>query len=652
MQGVLVVFNIPLDNEYTYSLPPEMEGERLFGKRVVVPFGRSEKTGFVIEDLSSLDDTPYEIKEIKRVVDEEVLFTPELVSLARWMKSMYFSSVGTNISLMVPSGRRESEYSPFDNISSFSPVSELTDEQNRALKRLREDKEGVFYLFGVTGSGKTEVYLRRAEEVIKEGKEVIYLVPEITLTHQLKGEVYHRFNGRVAILHSLLTPSQKLKEWKRIISGEVDIVIGARSSVFAPCLKLGLIILDEEHEASYKSGSNPRYSARQIAQHRASITHSQFIMGSATPSMEAWKLMKSQKINSIVMKNRIGKARYPKVSIVDMNGEEKEISETLEKEIRRALSKKRGVILFLNRRGFSYGYVCKNCGHVIECPNCSVSLTYHKKEKKLICHTCGYSTNLIKTCPVCGSHELAASGFGTERAEEEVKLLFPQSRVVRLDTDVSKSSKEKTAEILKDFREGNIDILLGTQMIAKGLNFPLVSLVGVLNADSSLSLPDFRAGERTFSLLYQVSGRAGRYSDDGRVIIQTRQSLNRAIVCVEENRVDDFYTSELTQRRETLFPPYTRLINLTVRSKSEDKARLASQIIEETALRLNSDEDIEIFSSSPCLVEKQAQQWRYHVLLRSTRIAPLLHLTRRILSEIKLPNNAHLEVDVDPVSML
>lgn len=653
MKWVSVVLNIPLNNVYTYLVPPKEEETSLFGKRVVVPFGKMEKTGFVIEELDKIEENDYEIKPIKRVIDKEAVFTKELIELAEWMTHMYLSSVGVNLSLMIPSGRRESEYSAFDNISSFSPVEKLTDEQSRALSILREKKDEAVYLFGVTGSGKSEVYLRRAEDVIKEGKQVLYLVPEITLTHQLRGEVYNRFNKRVAILHSSLTPSQRLKEWMRIINGEVDVVIGARSSVFAPCPKLGLIVLDEEHETSYKSGSTPRYSARQVAQYRAGKLGVQLIMGSATPSMEAWRLMKSQKITSIVMKNRIGEARYPRIKVVNMVGEERNISQSLEEEIRYALSQKRGVILFLNRRGFSYGYVCKSCGHILQCPNCSVSLTYHKKDMRLVCHTCGYSSPLIKTCPVCNSRDLVPSGFGTEMAEEEVRLLFPNSRIERLDTDSIKGDKEKTAQILKEFKEGKIDILLGTQMIAKGLNFPLVSLVGILNADSSLSLPDFRAGERTFSLLYQVAGRAGRYRDDGRVVIQTMQPLAKAIVCVAENRLEDFYDSELSERRETLFPPYTRLINLTIRSKSEEKARDSAEALGCCAEKLAlNNEDIEIFSPSPCLIEKQAQRWRYHVLLRSTKISALLSFTSELLSSFKVPSGAHLEVDVDPISML
>ncbi len=653
MKWVEVILPVPFNMSFTYSVPEKLEDECVFGRRVVVPFGRGEKTGFVVKETDSIESVDYEIKPVRRVVDKTAVFTRDLLETAEWMNEMYLSPVGVNLSSMIPSGRRESEYSPFNTISTFSRVEHLTDEQTAALEKLRNGKKGIYYIFGITGSGKSEVYLRRAEDIIAEGKQVLYLVPEITLTHQLSGEVYSRFGGRVAVLHSALTPSQRLKEWLRIENGEVDIVIGARSSVFAPFSNLGLIIIDEEHEGAYKSGSAPRYHARQVAQYRAQKCGAELIMGSATPSLEAWRLMREQKLTAVVMRSRIGEGKFPRVNVVNMTGETRFISPVLESEIRKALDNRKGVILFLNRRGFSYGYVCSSCGHVIECPNCSVSLTYHKTGRRLVCHTCGYSTPLLKTCPKCRSRDLMPSGFGTEMAEEEVRQLFPSKRIERLDTDSVNGDKTKVQAVLEDFREGRIDILLGTQMIAKGLNFPLVSLVGVLNADSSLALPDFRAGERTFDLLYQVAGRAGRYRDDGLVIIQTRQSSAPAISKVALNKVEEFYDAELSERRETGFPPYSRLVNLTLRSRSEEKAKESADKLEKLAVSLsNGFEDIEIFSASPCLIEKMANQWRYHVLLRCTRIGELLAFTRKLTSEYKIPYSVHLEIDVDPQSVL
>lgn len=654
MKYLSVVVSGPFNTAFTYSVKDEDERETFFGKRVIVPFGKGEKTGFVIKEEISEEkkDENFEIKNIKRVVDKEAVFNKDLLQIAEWMEKMYLSPLGTNLSIMIPSGRRESEASPFSSVSSFAPIKELSKEQEKALSTLRNNDKNTYYLFGVTGSGKSEVYLRRAEDVIKEGGQVLYMVPEITLTHQLTNEVYSRFSERVAIIHSKLSPSQRLKMWNQIQRGDVDIVIGARSSVFAPFKNLKLIIIDEEHESSYKSGSTPRYHARQIAQFRAQLSSCQLIMGSATPSLEAWRLIREQRMASITMNNRIGEGRYPKISIVNMAGENRNISQRLEDEIRETLNEKRGVILFLNRRGFSYGYVCSSCSHIIECPNCSISLTYHKKDKRLVCHTCGYSTPLIKSCPICNSRDLIPSGFGTELAEEEVRSLFPTARIERLDTDRVSGDKEKVGEIIERFKNGEIDILLGTQMIAKGLNFPLLKLVGVLNADSSLSLPDFRAGEHTFSLLHQVAGRAGRYSDDGKVIVQTTQPLARAITALSTNNVEYFYDRELSERREIIFPPYSRLVNLTIRGKNEERVKEASLLLERKADEINDSEDVEVFASSPCLVEKMAGQFRYHVLLRSTRIGELLSFTSYLLQLYKLPYGLHIEVDVDPLSIL
>lgn len=650
MRYASVILSLPFDGIYSYSFE---DLNVFFGVRVIVPFGKREMTGFVVGVQDEIPDGGFEIKSIKRVVDKEPVFNESLYELAKWMSNMYLSSVGENLSMMIPSGRRESEMSSFFSPASFSPIERLTEDQRRAIDILRRDEEGTYYLFGVTGSGKSEVYLRRAEDVIEKGKQVLYMVPEITLTHQISNDVYNRFQGKVAILHSSLTPSQRLKAWRGIMSGEVSLVIGARSSVFAPFSDLGLIIIDEEHDTSYKSGSTPRYHARQVAQHRAAKEKAQLIMGSATPSMEAWKLMLERRVKSISMPNRIGDGRFPEIKVVNILNQKRNISEELESAIRGALKDGKGVLLFLNRRGYSYNYICNTCGEVITCPNCSVSLTYHKKSRRLECHTCGYSQSLTKTCPSCLSKDLSPRGFGTENIEEEVSALFPQAKVARLDTDVVEGDKEKVHSILEGFKNGDIDILLGTQMIAKGLNFPKVSLIGVLNADSSLNLPDFRAAERTFSLLHQVAGRAGRFRADGTVIIQTSQPLAPAIRYASLNDLEEFYRVELRNRKETIFPPYSRLVNLTVRGKNEEKVRAEAERIESLACELEkSFEEVEIFSASACLIEKQAMNYRYHVLLRCDNMSMLLRFVRALLDRYKVPRAMYLEVDVDPAVLL
>ncbi len=655
MKYALVLLDLPYEASYSYLVPSGMEEKAVFGTRAVVPFGRRKMTGFIIGVSGEKPEGDYELREIERVIDSSPVFNESLLDLAGWMSRMYFSPRGLNLSMMIPSGRRESEMSPFFEPSSFKAIEHLSPGQEHALEVLRKSPDRVFYLFGVTGSGKSEVYLRRAEDMIREGRQVLYMVPEITLSEQLSDEVYSRFAGRVAILHSALTPSQRLKAWHGIMSGEIDIVIGARSSVFAPFRSLGLIILDEEHETSYKSGSAPRYHARQVAEYRARKENAVLVMGSATPSLEAWNMMAERRIRRIDMPERIGEGRYPEVMVVNSLKEKRNITKELEEAIRRALAEKRGVILFLNRRGYAYNYVCASCGHTITCPNCSVSLTYHKREKRLVCHTCGFSEPLVTVCPECLSRDLSPRGYGTENIEEEARSLFPYARIARLDTDVAEKGRGRTQEILQGFREGRIDILLGTQMIAKGLNFPLVSLVGVLNADSSLSIPDFRAAERTFDLLHQVAGRAGRYRDDGFVIIQTAQPFSPAITAVEENDLEMFYRKELQERKATGFPPYSRLLNITFRGRNEEKVRMASEALGEAASALEEREeygDIEVFSPSPCLIERKAQYYRYHLLLRSVSASLLLRFAHELVGAFKVPSSVHMEIDMDPVSLM
>lgn len=648
-----VIVALPFDAIYTYNIPDKLKDSVVFGIRVIVPVGKREMTGFVVSVGDAEPEGKFTIRDIKRVVDKTPVFNEDLFDISKWMSRMYFSSIGENLSMMIPSGRRESSAYTFSSEVSFKPIESLTEDQKRALDKLRKAPRETFYIYGVTGSGKSEVYLRRIEDIIKEGKQALYLVPEITLSHQLSTEVASRFEGKVAILHSALTPSQRLKAWRQIQEGEVSLVIGARSSVFAPFKSLGLIVIDEEHDTSYKSGNTPRYHARQVAQYRAQKEQIQLIMGSATPSLEAWRLITEQKMKSISMPNRIGEGHFPKITVVNILKEKRNISTELELAIRETLKEKKGVILFLNRRGFSYNYICSSCGHVITCPNCSLSLTYHKKRGRLVCHTCGYSEPLVKSCPECGAYDLVPRGFGTENVYEEAVSLFPGARVERLDTDVVNGDKKKAQEIIDDFREGKIDILLGTQMIAKGLNFPLVSLVGIINADSTLSIPDFRAAERTFELLQQVSGRVGRYRDDGRVIIQTTQPTVPAIQCATSNDLEYFYKLELEERRHTLFPPYSRLVNLTLRGRDRDKVESSISDLESMAFELEEGfPDVEIFSASPCLIEKQALNYRYHLLLRSNNIQALLNLTRQLLSQFKVESSLYLEIDVDPIALM
>ncbi|MDA3940175.1 MAG: primosomal protein N', partial [Spirochaetia bacterium] len=563
---IQVVFNTPVNGSFTYL---STEKECLTGFRVVATFGRRSLTGFVISESSFKPPGDFKIKPITRVVDKNVLFDRKEIDLAEWIASMYFCSLGEALSSMLPGGRRDSRTPAFDSEDPVSVIPRtLSQEQIIAVEEITSSDKKLLYLYGITGSGKTEVFLQAAERVIEEGGSVIYLVPEISLTHQLTNQVQSRFQHRVAILHSALTPSQRLVEWQKIKRGEAVLIIGARSAVFAPAVKLGLIIIDEEHEGSYKSGSTPRYHARQVAMKRASFSSARLVMGSATPSIEAYQLMEKGIIQRLNLTKRLSGGVIPLNRIIDMKGTSGPLSRELINEMKITHAKGKQTILFLNRRGFSYFFHCKTCGWDMECKHCSVSMTYHKNTNRMICHYCGSVRLPVSICPSCNSLDVGYSGFGTELVEDEVKKFFPNLSIARIDSD-SVKKKGLLAQTLKDFKDKKIDILLGTQMVAKGLNFPGVRLVGIVLADSGLHLPDFRAGERTFSLITQVSGRAGRYSTDGLVLIQTYDPENSAIRMAADNKQEAYYKDEIVKRKSLGFPPFSRLFRLVFRGVKE-----------------------------------------------------------------------------------
>lgn len=650
-----VAVPVPLKQEFTYSFDDGVLNV-VPGIRVMVPFGRREVQGYVVDVLDSKPDVGFEIKAVSKAIDKEPLFGKREYELALWMERFYFSSRGEILDVMIPGGRRDSSFGALDF---GEPVSNedvfLTAEQSGAIETVMNASSGLFYLFGVTGSGKTEVFLQCAERVIAQGGQVIYLVPEITLTHQLAVQVMERFKNNVAILHSGLTDSQRIAQWRRIKRSEVSLVIGARSAVFAPCENLRMIIIDEEHENSYKSGNDPRYHARQVSQKRIADCHGKLLMGSATPSLEAWHLMKDpSRMTRIDLSSRVGGGCMPKVEIADMTHEDGIFGKTLQLEMARTLGAGKQVILFLNRRGYSYYFHCRSCGYELKCPHCDVAMTYHKKTGTLKCHYCGYTQKPTRVCPVCGSLDVMYSGFGTEQVEQEVQRLFPQYRTARLDTDVVSKDRKIIQKTLDEFRAGSLDILIGTQMVAKGLNFPNVQLVGIVLADSGLLVPDFRAEERTFDLLVQVAGRSGRADSNGRVVVQTRMKDNPAIVMASKGQVEAFFDNELKLRRDLGFPPFSRMVNLVVRSP---KAEVARGFAESLASELSGKAaffgfDVQVYGANECPIEKIRANFRFQVLLRSFKPSDMLSLLENVLSYTSVPSSAVLEIDVDPVDLL
>ena len=675
MQYLEVILNLPVNQGFTYSyIPPEKEKPELvpeIGKRAEIMFGNKKTQGFIINIQDTIPANcpvePGKIKPIKRVIDKEPLFGKDLIEMATWVSRYYLCTLGEAVFSMIPSGRRETSAGGFgfEEEVGEKKRNELSEEQAKAVDNIfstsgllssaRNDdtKTSLFhYLYGPTGSGKTEVFLSLAEKILETEKGVIYLVPEIGLTAQVVQSVRERFGNTAAVLHSGLTPSQRLTEWHRIMHKEARVVIGARSAVFAPVPDLGLIIIDEEHDGSYKSGNNPRYHARQVAMHRCTTLKIPLLMGSATPSVEAWYGMQTGSIIRHTLTKRLAGGEMPHISCIDLSYFPGDgcISKPLEEQINKTLEKKHQAILFMNRRGFTHFFRCNQCGFELKCKNCSVPLTYHKVENRLRCHYCGWSTYPPESCPQCGSFDIGSSGFGTEYIEAETRAKFPNARIVRLDTDVLKN-KEELITTLEDFRNGKYDIMLGTQMVAKGLNFPKLELVGVILADAGLHMPDFRAGERTFSLITQVAGRAGRYFPDGKVIVQTYSPGKGPVLYACQNRIEDFYGSELAEREMLDFPPFSRLLRLVFRSFNKalaaETARDAVRILSDGAPR-----GMEIIGPAECPIEKINSSWRYQILLKGSSIIPLQTAARKLLFDYTHNQNVYIEYDVDPVSLL
>ncbi|KGR92125.1 primosomal protein N' [Ureibacillus massiliensis 4400831 = CIP 108448 = CCUG 49529] len=537
----------------------------------------------------------------------------------------------------------------------------LTDEQENALQKITNSIKNriseTFLLHGITGSGKTEVYLQAIEQCLLEGKEAIVLVPEISLTPQMTDRFRSRFGELVAVMHSGLSVGEKYDEWRKIHEGKVKVVVGARSAVFAPFRNVGIFILDEEHESTYKQEDAPRYHARDVAIWRSEYYQCPVILGSATPSLESFARAKKNVYTLLTLKERALKQSLPTVHVVDMrnelkNGNRSMFSESLVEAIRTRLEKKEQMVLFLNRRGYSSFVMCRDCGTVVQCENCDISLTYHRSNEKLKCHYCGYEQRVPKTCPQCQSDHIRYFGTGTQKVEEELTKLFPEAKVLRMDVDTTKT-KGSHEEILEAFGKGHADILLGTQMIAKGLDFPNITLVGVLSADTSLHLPDFRSAEKTFQLLTQVSGRAGRHQLPGEVIIQTYTPEHYAIELAKEQQYEPFYEREMWMRHQAGYPPYYYLALVQI---SHEDIMLASEYAQKTVdfLRSNLSFNVSIIGPTASSISRVQNRYRYQCLIKY-KVEP--NLIETFIQLIKLyrsdwiKKGILLTVDLNPSSI-
>ncbi len=542
---------------------------------------------------------------------------------------------------------------PFGTDGGGASQKPLTDEQRAAADKIMNEEGEVFVLRGVTGSGKTEVYMELAAEYISRGKQIIILVPEIALTSQITDRFYRRFGSAVAVMHSALSMGERLDEWRRIKRGDAKIIVGARSAIFAPCERLGLIIIDEEHEASYKSETTPRYHAKNIALMRARLCGCKVVLSSATPSVETYYMAKQGIYRLAEIKERYNKKPLPEVEIVDMRKELKEgnktvLSRRLACELSENLKNGEQSILLLNRRGYSTFVSCRSCGYVFTCPHCSVSMTYHLRGNSLVCHLCGYTAPLPTVCPSCGSTKLKDFGRGTQKAEAQLNDIFPDARIIRMDVDTT-AGKHGHEKIIESFARDGAGILIGTQMVAKGLDFSGVTLVGVLAADSSLNMNDFRAAERTFNLIAQVCGRAGRGEKAGRAIVQTYSPDNSTLRLAAKQDYEGFYNEEIEYRRTFCYPPFCRLVNIVFTSSVRDEAANAAEKAFDELKRSVEGRGLKaaVYGGGEAPIAKIQNRYRFRVWLKCASIKEVFPLLERIAKKNNERDGTDVSVAID-----
>ena len=701
---------LPLARTFIYKLTTQVET----CCRVVVPFRKRDVEGFVV---GFRKDAPpdIEVHEIGSVLDAIPLLRPDVFNLCRWVADYYTTPIGEVLKAALPPGIsakhveglrhspprrggvdapskakaqtgwreapvRQGEASIEDrqDISAelTTPARQLllscraspplrggelvmTPDQTKALSTINSTPGfRPILLHGVTGSGKTEIYMQAVEHFLAAGKTSLILVPEIGLTPQLTDRFAKRFPNQIAILHSSLTRRQRIDEWLRIYRGEVPIVIGTRSAVFAPLGNLALIVVDEEHETSYKQEEVPRYHARDTAVMRAKLAGAAVVLGSATPSMESFHNAASQKYDYVMLTTRVEGRPLPAVEIVNMReeyaaeGKQVVLSRRLLEAINARLDRGEQTMILLNRRGYATFLLCRHCGFTFQCNSCSVAMTYHRSIEKLLCHYCGLARRPPARCPECDSEYIHYVGEGTERLEAELKCRFPDARVGRIDRDAMRHMRDYE-RVLGGFRAGDIDILAGTQMIAKGHDFPRVTLVGVVGADAPLALPDFRAAERTFQLLTQVAGRSGRGGRPGEVVIQSYFPDHYTFQLAVTQRFEDFYARESRYRKAMFYPPFTALAGIMVtdrdRGRAADTAREIGEYLD--SLRSNA---MRILGPAPAPLERIKRMHRQQLLIKSSSRASLHHLLGRLrqyIEDRKL-GSTRVFIDVDPVSLL
>ena len=711
------VMSRTVDKTFSYNIPKELIDDVAVGKRVVVPFGRKQVEGFVLEIVDDIT-SDYQLKDIISV-NNDIVLTEELLSLGRAVSYSTLAPLISCYQAMLPKALKikqkkeitkkyDTYYKVIDNGCKLSDkqaeivniikdktVSEkelvnvkkiskarlnllvekkvlakelresyrlehndiseeknkLTPLQEKVVKEIIDSNDTVYLLHGVTGSGKTEVYMTLIEEGIKRGKQSIVLVPEISLTPQTLARFEKRFGKRVAVFHSALSEGEKYDEYRRVARGEVNVIVGTRSAIFAPLKNISYIIMDEEHSDSYKQENSPRYDTKMVALERCKYHKAKLILGSATPTLESYARALKGDYHLVNLRKRVGGRSLPKVEFVDMNKAlataKGHFSLELIKRIEETLRRGEQVILLLNRRGYSSVLSCKNCGYVMKCPNCDISLTYHKTNNMLRCHYCGYATNYPKVCPECKEEALRDLGVGTEKIEEEVKSLFGNSKVLRMDVDTT-SKKNAHQKIIESFGKGEANILIGTQMVAKGLDFPNVTLVGVLNTDTSLMIPDFRSSEATFDLLSQVAGRSGR-AKEGLVVFQTYNKDHYAISCASNHDYLTFYKEEMAIRKMMKYPPYYYLVLVKISGKDENSC-LKEAVRCEKVLKKYLDKTI-LLGPTKAMIFKKMNIYTYQIILKYQYQDNLYEILDKLLNYYATKKIVEVSVTFNPVHL-
>ncbi|MGE0763957.1 MAG: primosomal protein N' [Bdellovibrionales bacterium] len=666
-----VAVEAPLPEALIYLANPESLPRR--GQSVLVPLGKRQTKGVVLGAGQQRGE--YKLKNIGDVLPQRPLVPELYLRWLEWLADYYMHPIGQVTALAFPpletqKRARASKKAPVVKSMASTPAPTLTEEQNAVINAMKQHKDfSVHLLHGVTGSGKTEVYLQMLADVVAQGQQGLVLVPEISLTPQLLDRFAARFGDKIAVLHSHLTDREKTEQWWAAVRGEKPILIGARSALFCPLEKLGLIIIDEEHEPSFKQDEKLKYHARDAAVMLAKLANCPIILGSATPSLESWQHARAGRYHLHRMQSRVADRQLPQVSILDLRLERRArreqepdqqlpfwLSQQLYDSLVATFERGEQAALFLNRRGIAQSALCGDCGWTFECPNCAISLTVHG-HNHLVCHYCDYTDRLAERCPQCQSSEVQPLGLGTELIEKDMARLFPEQRLARADRD-EVQSREALEELIRAVEKREIDILIGTQMIAKGLDFPGLTLVGVVMADVGFALPDFRASERSFQLLTQVSGRAGRHSEQpGQVIVQTYNPEHPAVVSAQAHSFEKFADEELLTRQELSYPPFARLALIRLQGPTLDKAENAAKLLQRRAQSLVASRDeyrtIRVLGPAPAPIAKLRGKFRFQALLKGQEPAVLRAFCRQLLADgAWLPSGTKAAVDIDPVNML